>query len=173
MVIKAENNITKDDVKALINCNNSKLKFMLILLTVTFSAFLVFSLIIGNKLNDLKVYILGIMWCAIVYCCMFFIKPNLTYKSFTKRYTKKAVIKYQLSETSALISIESEKDNFEKHIDYIDMYRIYETPEYFFFYIKSSKGYIMKKSGLTEGTAEDISDMITNENPKIFIRKVK
>lgn len=173
MTVKAENNITKDDIKALVNCNNSKLKFMLILLTVTFSAFLIFSLAIGNKINDLSVYILGIIWCVIVYCCVFFIKPRLKYKSFIKKYTETAVINFQLSETAALISIESEKDNFEKHTDYCDMYRIYETAEYFFFYIKSSKSYIMKKSGLIEGTSEDISSMITNENPRIFIRKAK
>lgn len=171
MVIKAENNVTKDDVKALINCNSAKLKFMLILLIVTFLAFLIFSLIIGNNLEGL--YILGVVWCAVVYGYVFFINPKVTYNLFKKKYTEEAVVSYQFNEKSVEVTVESQKESLKKRKNYRDMFRIYETPQYYFLYFKRNESYIMKKSGIKQGTPAELTDMILKQEPREFIRKAK
>lgn len=173
MVITARNDITKDDIKALVNCNGFKLKFMLILITAVFSAFLVFALIAGNKLGDLNVYILGVVWCAVVYVYAFIFNPKLKYNSFVKKFGADAIIKYEFKEKNFCITINGKKGEFQKYKDYFEMYRIYETPEYYFFYLKSSESYILKKRELTSETAKELSEMIYKENPRIFVQRTK
>ncbi|MBQ3566783.1 MAG: YcxB family protein [Oscillospiraceae bacterium] len=173
MTIKSENNISRDDIKALINCNSARLKFMLILLTVTFLAFLIFCFIMDSMEKNFSYCFLGIIWCAVVYIYAFVLKPKFMYKSFNKRYTANAVVKYEFNDTTALLIIENEKGRTEKYKKYCDMFRIYETPEYYFFYTKRNESYIMKKSGITEGSAQELSAIIEKENPRAFIRKAK
>lgn len=173
MTIKSENSINPEDIKALNNCNSAKLKFMLILLTVTFFAFLVFCLIMDSMENNFSYCFLGIIWCAVVYFYAFVLKPKFMYNSFKKKYSENAVVKYEFNNTTALLAIENEKGRTEKYKQYCDMFRIYETPEYYFFYIKRNESYIMKKSGFKDGSPQELSGIIEKENPRAFIRKVK
>lgn len=173
MVIKAENRVGQKDVDALIHCNSAKVKFMLILLFIIFAAFTIFGIARGNSFKSMAVYFAGIIWCIVVYVYVFLLNPKITYKSFKKKYTENAAIKYQFTERSVGISIENENGKTEKRYNYRDMFKIYETPEYFFIYAKRSESYIMKKSGLTQRTAAELSEMIEKENPKAFIRKVR
>ncbi len=173
MVIKSENRVEQKDVNALINCNSAKVKFMLILLFIIFAAFTIFGIAMGNSFKSMAVYFAGIIWCIVVYIYVFLLNPKITYKSFKKKYTKNATIKYQFTERSVGITIESENGKTEKRYNYRDMFRVYETPEYYFLYGKRSESYIMKKSGLTQGTAAELSEIISKENPKVFIRKAR
>ena len=173
MVIKSENNVKQEDIKALINCNSSKVKFMLIVLAITFTAFLIFCLIAGNTGKNFGYCLAGIIWCVIVYSYVFLLNPVLVYNSFKKRYTEKAVVKYEFTAKSIAITVDSENGSFNKRKNYRDMFRIYETPEYFFFYTKRNESYIMKKSGIKQGKASELSEMILKEAQARFIRKAK
>ncbi|MBE6845496.1 MAG: YcxB family protein [Ruminococcus sp.] len=173
MVIKSENNVKQEDINALISCNASKVRFMLILLTVTFTAFLLFCMIVGNTGKNLGYCIAGIIWCVVIYAYVFFINPKAVYRSFKRRYTENAIVKYEFTAKSAAIKVESENGKFDKRKNYRDMFRIYETPEYYFFYVKRNESYIMKKSGLKQGTASELSEIILKEAQNRFVRKVK
>ncbi len=173
MVIKAENHVEQKDVQVLINCNSSKVKFMLILLIITFVAFFIFCTIVGNKSGYLSYSILGVLWCAFVYGYIFLLNPKITYKAYKKKYTENALVKYQFTAKSVNITIDSKSSPCEMRKNYRDMFRIYETAEYYFFYVKRNESYIMKKSGISDGTVTELSEMIFKENPKNFIQKVK
>ncbi|MGN0612663.1 MAG: YcxB family protein [Porcipelethomonas sp.] len=173
MVIKAENNVDAKDIKALINCNSSKLKFMLILLTLTFAAFLAFCIIMNNTGKNTGYCIVGILWCIVVYAYVFIINPKIVYRSFRRKYTSGALIKYELTAKSAAMTVVSEKGKWEKRKNYRDMFRAYETPDYFFFYTKRNETFILKKSGIKQGGTEDISGLLAEEMGAKFIRKAR
>ena len=173
MVIKSENKVSKADVKALINCNSAKVKFMLILLTVTFVGFLIFCMIAGNTGNNFGYCLAGIIWCAVVYVYIFILNINFTYSAYKKKYSADAVVKCEFTARSMAVSIESSNGKWDKRKNYRDMFRIYETADYFFFYVKSRESYIVKKSGFKQGNPKELSEIILRENPSKFIRKVK
>jgi len=173
MVIKSENNIEQKDINALINCNSSKVKFMLIILAVTFTAFMIFCFITGSTGQNLGYCIAGIIWCIIVYTYVFIINPRFVYNSFKKKFSKDAVVKYEFTAKSVAIKVESENGRFDKRKNYRDMFRIYETPEYYFFYTKRNESFIMKKSGIKQGKTSELSELIQKEAANRFVRKVK
>lgn len=172
MNIKAENTIDKHDVRSLINCSHSSLRFMLILLTAVFASFLIFCIAVGNTGKNTGYCIVGIIWCTVVYVYSFAINPVIAYRSFKKKYSD-MLIKFKLSEKKVTFSISDGKNTHEKTKKYVDMFKVYETDEYFFFYLKRNKSYIMKKSGIYQGTASDITETLTKEMGVKFIRKVK
>lgn len=45
-------------------------------------------------------------------------------------------------------------------IKYSSLYRMFETENYFYFYIDKSHSYLISKSGFTKGTASDFSNFI-------------
>ncbi len=173
MNVKAKNTINKQDVKSLINCSHSSLRFMLILLTSVFALFLVFCIVVKNTEKNAGYCIVGIIWCAIVYVYSFAVNPVIAYRSFKKKYSENALIEFKLSENNIAFSISDGKNTYEKTKKYQDMFKAYETDGYFFFYIKRNKSYIMKKSGIYQGTASDITEVLTRKMGVKFIRKVK
>ena len=173
MTVKAQNKVNREDIKALINCNSAKLKFMLILLFGTFTAFLIFCMISNNTGNNFGYSLAGILWCVIVYCYVFLINPALVYRSFRRRYSEEAVISYCFSEKKLTLKLANGNGHLDKKRNFADMFKIYETDDHFFFYFKRNEAYIMRKSGITEGSAGEISEVILKEAGQKFIRKVR
>lgn len=173
MIVRSENNIDKQDVKSLINCSHWSLKFMLIFLILVFTSFLTFCIAVDNIGKNFSYCIVGITWCALVYAYSFIINPKLAYKSFKKKYLKDAVVKFKLTDKNFAVTIVNENGTWDKRKNYQDMFKAYETPDYFFFYTKRNESYIMKKSGIHQGEASDITEALTKEMGAKFIRKVK
>lgn len=173
MKIISENKVNKNDIKNLVYCSHSSLKFMLILLIITFSLFFIFCLIVNSIKHNIGYCVIGILWCAFVYLYLFFINPKVIYNSFIKKYTKNAAVKFEFNKKYFKITIKNDKGETEKRQNYIDIFKAYETNQCFFFYVKRNEAYIMKKSGITQGTAEEITEILYSEMGAKFIRKVK
>ena len=86
MKIISENNIDKNDAKALSMYGRSSLRFMLLLLIITLGIFLAVS-IINNNGDNIRFNILGILWCVSVYVYCFFVEPIFYFRSFKKKYS--------------------------------------------------------------------------------------
>ena len=71
MKIISENIIDKNDAKALSMHGRSSLRFMLLLLIISFGIFFAVS-IINNNRENIRFNILGILWCVSVYAYCFF-----------------------------------------------------------------------------------------------------
>ncbi len=169
MIVKAENTIDKQDVKAMVSCSHSSLKFMLILLASVFTLFLVFCIAISNTGKNSSYCIVGVIWCAVVYAYSFMINPVLAYRSFKKKYSADATVQFKFNANNLAISI----DKSEKRKNYKDMFKVYETEDYFFIYTKRNESYIMKKSGIQQGKASDAAEIFAKELSPKFIRRMK
>lgn len=167
MKIIFENTIEKNDTKALIKYGRSSLKFMLILLLFTFAIYFIFSLINKNADNQ-RLSGLGIIWCAAIYVYVFFIQPQISFRSFKRKYSSNAVIKFVFDKKNLEVTINGE---FNKRKGYCNIFKVIETNDYFFVYFKRDEAFIAKKSGLTKGSLEDVSEILSVEMGTKYIRK--
>ena len=173
MNIKAENNVTQADINALIKCSGSKTRTILIVLSVTFVIFLIFCMIVGSTGRNFSYCIAGLLWCGLVYSYMFLINPRLVYRSFCRRYGKEAIVKYSFRKDKMSVKVENSGGTLDRSKQIEDMFRVYETDEHYFLYIKRNESYILRKSGFTEGTPKELSEELLKKMGNKYIRKVK
>ena len=150
----------------------SSLRFMLLLLIITLGIFLAVS-IINNNGDNIRFNILGILWCVSVYVYCFFVEPIFYFRSFKKKYSENAVIRFVFDKKNLAVSINGENAAFDKRKGYCNIFKIIESDEYFFVYFKRDEAFIMKKSGLLKGNIKDISEILSIEMRNKFIRKVR
>ena len=155
MTIKAENTIDFEDIRQLNKSGLSSVKIMLGIFIAAMVVLLVISLCTGNSGRNLKISIAGII-----------------YKNFKKKYGN-APVKYTLNEKSMGISIENFDGFFDIRKNYRDIFKFTETEKYFFIHIKRNEAYILKKSGISQGTAEDIRSIVSREMGNRFVNRVK
>ena len=172
MTIKAENTIDFEDIRQLNKSGLSSVKIMLGIFIAAMVVLLVISLCTGNSGRNLKISIAGIIWCVFVYVYMFIVNPRLTYKNFKKKFGN-ARVKYTLNEKSMGISIENSDGFFDIRKNYRDIFKFTETEKYFFIHIKRNEAYILKKNGISQGTAEDIRSIVSREMGNRFVNRVK
>lgn len=171
MVIKAENTVNFEDIKKLNKSTSSSVQIMLAVFTVFMLALIIISLCTGNSGRNLKIGIAGFIWCVFVYVYMFMVNPRLTYKNFRKKYGN-APVKYMLNQKSMGISIENPEGSWDIRKNYRDMFRVTETADCFYIYVKRNESYILKKSGISDGTAEDVRNVMSAEmGNKYYVKK--
>ena len=173
MSIKAENTVTQQDINAFIKCSGSKTRTILIVLSVTFVMFLIFCMIVGSTGRNFSYCIAGLIWCGLVYSYLFLINPRLTYRLFCKRYGSEAIVKYKFKSGKMSVHIENSGGSLDKSKRLEDMFRAYETDDYYFLYVKRNETYILRKSGFTEGTSKELSEELMKNMGSKYIRKVK
>lgn len=172
MTIKTENTIDFEDIRQLNKSGSSSVKIMLGIFAAAMLILLVISLFMGNSGKNFKIPIAGIIWCAFVYLYMFIVNPRLTYKNFRKKYGNSSV-KYTLNEKSMGISIENTDGTWDIRKNYRDIFKITETDRYFFIHVKRNEAYILKKTGIFQGSAEDIRTIASREMGNRFVSKIK
>ena len=62
---------------------------------------------------------------------------------------------------------------FDIRKNYRDIFKFTETEKYFFIHIKRNEAYILKKNGISQGTAEDIRNIVSREMGNRFVNRVK
>ena len=172
MTIKAENTVGFADIKQLNKSGSASVKIMLGIFIAAMIVLMVISLCTGTSVRNLKISIAGILWCAFVYVYMFIVNPKITYKNFRKKYGNAPII-YTLNQKSMGISIENFDGFFEIRKNYRDIFKITENEKYFFIYVKRNQAYILKKSGISQGTAEDIRNILVREMGNKFVCGIK
>ena len=172
MSIKAENTVTQSDINALIKCSGSKTRTILIVLSLTFVMFLIFCMIVGSTGRNFGYCIAGLIWCGLVYSYMFLLNPRLVYRSFCRRYGREAIVNYKFKNGKLSVRIENSGGNLDKSKQIEDMFRAYETDDYYFLYIKRNETFILRKSGFTEGTPKELSEELMKKMGNRYIRKV-
>ena len=173
MNIKAENTVTQSDINALARCSGSKTRTILAILSVTFVMFLIYCMIVGSTGKNFGYCIAGLIWCALVYVFLFVLNPRITYRSFCRRYGSDAIVKYRFKGNKMSVHVENSGGTLDKSKQIEDMFRAYETDGYYFLYIKRNETYILRKSGITEGTARELSELLMKKMGNRYIRKVK
>ena len=172
MTIKAENTVDFEDIKQLNKSSSASVKIMLGVFIAAMIILMVVSLCTGNSVRNIKISVVGILWCVFVYVFMFIVNPRTTYKKFRKKYGN-VPIKYTLNEKSMGISIENTDGSWDIRKNYRDIFKFTETDKYFFIHIKRNEAYILKKSGISQGTAEDIKNIVTREMGSRFVCRIK
>ena len=71
------------------------------------------------------------------------------------------------------LSIENSDGFFDIRKNYRDIFKFTETEKYFFIHIKRNEAYILKKNGISQGTAEDIRSIVSREMGNRFVNRVK
>jgi hypothetical protein len=137
---------------------------MLIFLFAVFLAFLIFCIATGNTAGNIVYLTAGLIWCTAVYLFVFIINPSIVYKSMKKRLSGETSVNYVLKEKHMTAETALEK----KKKRYSDMFHIYETEDYFFFYFKRNEAYILKKSGIESGSPDEITDAVLKQAPAKF-----
>ncbi|MGN1481017.1 YcxB family protein [Porcipelethomonas sp.] len=170
MVVKAENTINYEDIKKLNRCTSSGIIIMLCILIAAAVIFIAAALISGNNENKISFGFWTLVWCAVVYIYMFIINPKMTYSAFLKKYGNSPV-KYEFNEKSVRICIENQDGSWDIRKNYRDMFKIHETDDYFFIHVKRNEAYILKKSGIFQGTAEEIRNAVFSEMGNKFVLK--
>ena len=69
--------------------------------------------------------------------------------------------------------IENSDGFFDIRKNYRDIFKFTETEKYFFIHIKRNEAYILKKNGISQGTAEDIRNIVSREMGNRFVNRVK
>lgn len=172
MTIKAENTVDFEDIKQLNKSSSASVKIMLGVFIAAMIILMVISLCTGNSVRNIKISVVGILWCIFVYVFMFIVNPRTTYKKFRKKYGN-VPVKYTLNEKSMGISIENTDGSWDIRKNYRDILKFTETDKYFFIHIKRNEAYILKKSGISQGTAEDIKNIVTREMGSRFVCRIK
>ena len=173
MDVKAENTLTKQDINALIKCSAGKTGRILIILSVTFVMFLIFCMIVGSTGRNFSYCLAGLLWCALVYSYIFLVNPVIVYRSFCKKYGSDAIIVFKFKNDKMSVHIENSGGSLNCTKNLEDLFKAYETEDHFFLYTKRNETYIMRKSGITQGTPRELSEGLTRKMGNKFVRKVR
>ena len=102
-------------------------------------------------------------------CYMYFLLPRQLYKAQGK--LKDAENTYTFGENSVHIVSQAEQYTGEAQVEYGLFIKVYETSEYFFVYQTKSQVYLVDKSTIQGGTAEEIRNRLSGAVKKYVICK--
>ena len=102
-------------------------------------------------------------------CYMYFVLPRQTYKAQGK--LKDAENTYTFGENSVHIVSQAEQYTGEAQVEYGLFIKVYETSEYFFVFQTKNQVFLVDKSTIQGGTAEDIRSRLSGAVKKYVICK--
>lgn len=164
MEIKARCKFDKESIKALTHLSSYK-KFNPEKTVITRAVLcLVLMLLLVAELIEFDfniipiILIIVLILIIVIDCFMYFVLPVIQYKSLAK--TKESVNEYIFCDKSFNIKTQSEEHIGETKIEYSMIWKAYETSRYFFVYLTKNQVFIIDKSTVEGGAAEDIRNKL-------------
>ena len=164
MEIKAKCKFDMDSMKALVHLSmfkkadpKQRMRFWTIVYAIIM-AFMIFELLIWGKDTTMFV-LLGVL--VVVYLLesfLYFILPKMRYKALAKM--QEAENEYIFLEQVIRCFTKSEEFNSEAEIEYSLFVKVYETSKYFFLFQTNNQVFLVDKSTIEGGTAEDIRNKL-------------
>lgn len=166
MEIKARCKFNMESVKALVHLSmfkkidpQKKMRFWTIAYAVIVAVVILELLLWGKDI--LLFVLLGVL--AVVYlleCFGYFLLPKMQYKALAKM--QEAENEYIFLEHAIQSITKSEEYIGEATIEYSLFTKIYETSKYFFLFQTNNQVFLVDKSTIEGGTAEDIRNKLIN-----------
>lgn len=108
---------------------------------------------------------------VLLYLYIYFWKPK---RAFKENYSQQlTVIKFAIKENTFSLSANGSLSNYSGEHSYNSLFKVCETPKYYYLFFKPNQAYILRKTGIIDGTPEQIRAILHNYIPKkkYFIKK--
>lgn len=113
-------------------------------------------------------YLLAIaVVCLLIDLYVYFIIPKISFAAMKNMQNTEN--EYIFSDNSVKITSKSSEYNGEANIEYTLFVKVYETSEYLFIYQTKNQAFIVDKSTVTGGTAEEIRERLSSCLGKKYI----
>ena len=125
--------------------------------------------IVSEKNSDYLFLSVIILILVIFMTFLYFFLPKISFNS--NKLVSQTKNTFLFNETTISITTEKEGTNGQSTIDYSNINKVYETKLYFFVYIGMGQAYVIPKSSINGGKAEDLKEFLIKVlTPKKFIR---
>lgn len=164
MEIRAKCNFDLEAIKALTHLSvfgksNPKSKFRVwFIISLVSMAFIIFEMVFFSDIGILWMLCLT-LFILLLECYLYFLLPKIRYKNLAK--IKGAENEFVFCDDTLKVFTRCDEYRGEAEMEYSLFPRVYETSKYFFLFQTNNQVYIVDKSTIEGGTAEEIRSKLT------------
>ena len=104
------------------------------------------------------------IFCIALFNFMWFLMPKVNFEK--RKLAKNVKNEYIFSEDDFQMSSNSIESSSSSKIKYSQIYKIYETKDYFYLFLDKASAAIVKKSGIENASTEDLRNLFESNLSK-------
>lgn len=159
MAIQAHTTYTRENLLAFIRFNTVKSPVQIGVYILMETLVLAYTLMLANETGSSPVLYTVIMLLILPAVLLLF--PFFLVNA--RRQVFGVTLQYTFTEDQLTLTSQNGQSNNQTNAQYSLFYRVYETPDAFYFFISSRQAFLLDKSGFTEGTAQDLRTLLQSK----------
>ncbi len=130
----------------------------------------------GSKFSDIRslinLEILLIVYQIYIIVYLYYIMPKYNYNNCRNKYGENPYI-YEFKDDYFTCCNENGNTSEDINMEYIKLYSVFEYKNYFILYENKNRGFIIRKSAIIEGNAEELRTLFEMNLGNKFVSNVK